>query len=338
MKNDHDHHGRRVHRREFLVESAATTAAAVALGAGCGDDDGGEDAGPQAVELGARVVDLEDPGVVGNKGALDAARVTAMLEAGLKELTKQQTLAHAWKVLLPDFSAKMRIGLKINGINWNVHSSPELVKALITTLTRDLGVDAGKIIVWDQISAQLAMAQLTEKDLGVKVQGTISSPTGPGYQATPQKIEGLAVKYSRILTELTDITINCAVLKSHGISGFTGSLKSIYGAIDVPGHFHDNLNSAMPKLNHHSQVKGRFRLSIVEGFIAVAENGPMGPATHKPGRLLLGADPLAVDVHGLSLLNSLRKTPVAQKRLGWIDNAVAEGVGSRTPEVIKRKM
>ncbi len=80
------------------------------------------------------------------------------------------------------------------------------------------------------------------------------------------------------------------------------------------------------------------KLCINEGYLAVSNGGPMGPASHKPGRLLLSVDPVAIDVHVLALINGLRTTPVSDKRLKWIDNAVAAGLGSKTPEVIKRVM
>jgi len=64
----------------------------------------------------------------------------------------------------------------------------------------------------------------------------------------------------------------------------------------------------------------------------------MGSASHKPGRLLLSVDPVAIDAHVLSLINGLRQDPVPEKLLKWIDGAVSKGLGSRIPELIKRVM
>ena len=326
---------RRVRRREFLVESGAAASAAALL-ASCGDDGGDDD--PAPVDLGARVVDVKDEKSVSDKGVLDPARVKAMLFAGLKDLTKQPDLVKAWKVLLPGATAETRVGLKISGINWKVCNSPQMVKALIETLTRDAGIKANNIVVWDKTSWELALAQLTEADLGVKVQGTIASPEGPGYEKTPRTVLGTKCVLSTILTEMTDVTINCGVLKSHDLAGVTGALKNVYGMFEEPGDFHSNINTALPELYALAPIAKGTRLCINEGFLAVANGGPMGAASHKPCRLLLSVDPVAIDVHVLALINSLRKDPVPEKRLKWIDNAVAKGLGSRTPEVVKRVM
>ena len=347
MQDKKQKHGsaRRVQRREFLVEGAAAASAAALLANGCSDEgvddpapvDQGVD-GPAPVDLGARVVDVKDEKSVGDKGALDAARVKAMLHAGLKDLTKQDDLARAWKVLIPDFSAKTRVGIKISGINWKVCSSPEMIKALIGTLNQDLGVDLKNIIVWDKTSWELTLAKLTEKELGVRVQGTVASPEGPGYEKTPLTVLGTKCQLSNILTQLTDVTINCGVLKSHDLAGVTGALKNVYGMFTEPGDFHKNINTAIPELYGLSQVKKSMRLCINEAFLAVASGGPMGSASHKPGRLLLSVDPVAIDAHVLKLINGLRTTPVPEKRLKWIDGAVSKGLGSMTPELITRVM
>ena len=317
-----------------MVEGAAAASAAALLASGCGDEV--EEPLPP-VDL-ARVVEVQDEKSISDKGVLDAARVKAMLHAGLKDLTKQDDLVRAWKVLVPDFTASTRVGIKISGINWKVCNSPELIKALIETLTRDLGVSTKNIIVWDKTSWELALAKLTETDLGVKVQGTVSSPEGPGYEKTVRTVLGTPCKLSRILTEMTDITINCGVLKSHDLAGVTGALKNVYGMFEEPGDFHKNINTAIPELYGLSEVSKSMRLCINEGFLAVASGGPMGSASHKPGLLLLSVDPVAIDARVLSLINGLRKTPVPVKRLGWLDGAASKGLGSKTPELIKRVM
>lgn len=320
-------------RREFLVEGTAAASAA-ALMAGCGDDEG--DDSPTPVNIGASVVEVKDEKSVDAKGVLDATRVKAMLHAGLKELTKQDSLVNAWKVLIPGASASTRVGIKISGINWKVCNSPAMIKALVETLTRDAGISAGNIIVWDKTSWELTLAKLNAKDLGVKVQGTVASPEGPGYEKTQHTVLGTKMMLSRIFTEMTDVTINCGVLKSHDLAGITGALKNVYGMFSEPGDFHKNINTALPEL--YGLVAKNTKLCINEGFLAVAAGGPMGAASHKPGRLLLSVDPVAIDVHVLALINGLRKNPVEEKRLKWIDNAVAKGLGSKKPKVIKRLM
>ena len=332
MHNDKPADGARgVARRDFLAGCAAATLVAGA-GLSCGDDDQPVVAG----DVGARVADVKDAAAVSSKGALDAARVQAMLEAALKDLTRQDDLGRAWQVLLPDFAPSMRIGIKVNCISYSVHSSSELLRALVQTMTRDLGAAADRITVWDRTSWDLAMGQLTDKGLGVKVQGTISSPEGPGYEKTAKQVGAGSTTISRIASELTDVTINCAVLKDHDTGGITGAMKNIYGGIHNPGSFHQGFNDALPALYGLDSFAKRTRLCINEGLLAVANGGPMGAATHMPGRLLVAADPVAIDAHALTLINGLRSKPVDSKRLGWLAKSTAQGLGSDKPKVVAR--
>lgn len=355
-------------RREFMLGStAAMLVAGTGLG-GCCDEcptlaaDGAAarpEAGPEAGKdstpapdqgkpdskpkdatvptLKGRVVEITDPKSISTTSTLDAARVKAMLQAALRDLTGQQDLYKAWKVLLPNFYAQKRIGLKVNTINSKACNSSALLLALIETLVKDLGADAKNIIVWDRTAVELANAKLTTAGLGVNVMYT-DPPGGVGFDDTLFKISGKETAVSALLTMKTDITINLGVLKDHDIGGITGALKNSFGMISNPGDYHTTIAKDLPEIYNISHIKGRVRLCILEGFLAVAQGGPMGPPTHKPGKLLVSIDPVAIDAHALTVINSLRKTPVASSMLGWLPNAVAKGLGTSTPTVVKRTM
>jgi len=322
-------------RREFVVGS---TASAVLLGAGmgaCGDE---EPEPPAPANLGAKIVDLHDPKSVDAKGKLDDARVRAMLRAGLRELTGEQDLGRIWRSLIPEFTPATRIGLKVNAAFYRAASSPSLVKALVETLTKDLGASADKIVAWDITDILVRGAGITASATGATIMGTTMSPDAPGYESANLDVEGQKLRLARLFTSMTDVTINLAILKDHNIAGMTGALKNIYGCFNNPGEFHKNLVTALPKINALPQVKGRTRLYIIEALVAVANGGPLAPASHSPGRLMMGADPVALDTHALTLLNSIRKTPVPTAKLAWLDGAATLGLGKRKPEVVKKVM
>lgn len=325
-----------IERREFVV---GTTASAMLLGSGlsvgCGDD---VEAPVPPANLGAKVVDLYDPKSVDSSGKLDEARVKAMLHKGLRQLTGEQELGRVWKALIPEFHPGLRIGLKVNCAFYRAASSPALVKALVQTLTADLGASADKIIVWDIADILVRGAGITAEATGATVMGTMMSPSAPGYETTSITVAGKKIRLARLFTELTDVTLNLAILKDHNIAGMTGALKNIYGVFNNPGDFHKDLVTALPALYALPQIKGRMRLLITEAFIAVSEGGPLAPASHSPGRLMMGTDPVALDAHALTLLNSIRKTALPEAKLAWIKGAEKLGLGKLKPELTKITM
>jgi hypothetical protein len=79
------------------------------------------------------------------------------------------------------------------------------------------------------------------------------------------------------------------------------------------------------------------RLHITEALLAVAQGSTEDPPDATPGRLLLSADPLALDSHALEVVNALRATaggqPVDTARVGWLDEAKRLNIGTRTVDL-----
>jgi hypothetical protein len=237
----------------------------------------------------------------------------------------------------------MRIGLKVNALNGFVSTSLPVVQAVIAGLERDLGIPKSDIVVWDRRLDELNRAGLTAEALGTQVIGTVNSTTdfgGPGYEDCFCTVSpGKRVRLSRILTELTDATINCPILKTHEVSGVTAAFKNVYGVIDNPGDFHDDLNTALPAFYALAPVRERFRFTVLDALIAVIMGGTASESDTAPKRIIVSADPLALDYHTLGLVNQLRAAdgsmmPVPEALTAWLANAHQLGIGAREVELV----
>ncbi len=348
-------------RRDFIVTTTAALAAGAGIGAcsddGAGDADAGRDGGPAAEAGGdvglppdlnlppvaaGRVVELYDAQALNGKTP-DDARVKAMLRKGLQQLTGQTDLRLAWRVILPDLTSATRVGIKLNCLSSYLYNSAAAVGAVVASLVQDLGVAPERITIWDRRGDEVARSQLTGKVLGASVTGTyktISDSSGPGYEAAAQKIKSRTTRLAKLLTELTDVTINMSLLKRHNVSGLTGAMKNTSGVIDNPGDFHADFNDHLPVIYALPQIRRHLRLHICEALMAVIKGDAADPVDTLPGRLLLAVDPVAIDTRTLALMDELRSPlpPIATSesaKLKWLENAEALGLGTRTLDLKK---
>jgi hypothetical protein len=264
-----------------------------------------------------------------------------------------------WSVLLPKYQSGQRIGLKVNCLGGNTATSAALVHAIIVSLRDNLGVNPAKeIIVWDRGLDELRknnMANYSSDTLaGATLLGT-KFVTLPAVQDTPDEPDygdpvceaptgtsGDLPRLSRIFTHMTDLTINCPILKSHSTSGITAAMKNIYGIINNPGQFHNNLVTALPKLYAVPAIRGSISFTIVDALIAAITRDTMNSADAAPRRILLGLDPVALDSYALTLINQLRAAMIGRdnpiKPAGitdWIAEAARIGLGSTNYSLIQ---
>jgi uncharacterized protein (DUF362 family) len=266
---------------------------------------------------------------------LNDAPIRAMLDAALLALVPSGS---AWATLLPGVTADARVGIKVNALNELCPTTLPLVKALVDSLVDGLSLSRDRIVVWDRRVDELARVGFTDAAVGAKVIGTWASVTdqsGPGYgEPTCGVVAGKAPRLSRILTDLTDVTLNFPVLKTHAICGVTGALKNIYGIIDNPGDYHANINTSLPELYRLPPIRKALRFHLLDALVAVTTGGTSSPADTVPKRLLASVDPLALDRRALALADQLRAdkqlglAPVDRSVMGWMENAQALGLGS----------
>jgi uncharacterized protein (DUF362 family) len=281
----------------------------------------------------------------GGTGGEDAARSTLNADQDVSDGTYADGGIddNPWKVLLPTYRPGQRIGLKVNCLNQNAPTSRYLIRAIVTSLRDRLGVAPTDIIVWDRHLSELkSNAKYTDEDLaGAQLRGTLQvagkETTGdPGYgDPISPAIECQTPRLSRILTEQTDLTINCPVLKTHNVSGVTAALKNIYGIIDIPGKYHRPLlQAALPALYALPAIRNSISLTIVDGLVGVIKGDTDSSDVVPIRRILLAQDPVAMDSYAVDLVNQLRSAadlpapPVEAELLTWIARAEALGLGT----------
>jgi hypothetical protein len=302
------------------------------------------------------VVTIQRDDSVDTSGKPQVDIVQSMVDFVLSQLAGGAS--NPWSKILPNADpACTRVGLKINCLNSIVPTSPAMVRAIIHNLINNGGFCAGNIVVWERYLQDATDAKYSEPDLlGARLAGTCDLPgvnggppingKGPGYGDTWAGIVGsdpsLSPRLSRILTEQTDVTINCPVLKAHPESGFTAGLKNCYGMFDSPGNYHSPyLTQALPTLYATPQIRNSIKLTIVDALQASVTRDNISAIDRTPGRIFASLDPLVSDYYALDLTNQLRalRRPVATQpvptgSLGWMDYAYQIGLGAKTYNLV----
>lgn len=131
--------------------------------------------------------------------------------------------------------------------------------------------------------------------------------------------------YSRDVLE-ADVFINFPVLKHHNTTQITMALKNLMGLVWDRGIFHrTDLLQGIAELAAFRKP----HLTILDATRGIVENGPMGPGKIKEwNQLVMGTDPLAVDVYGAILFGLPPST------LGYLTAAAQLGVGEFDPNKI----
>jgi len=268
-----------------------------------------------------------------------------------------------WSVLLPDADRCTRIGLKVNCLAPRTPTSPVLVHAIVHSLKEKGGFCPSNIIIWERYLTEMLDSNKNNiyaeaLGLGARAVGTNEAPspdgvapairgTGPGYGEPLDGFEGkdpgVAPRISKVLADLTDVTINVPVLKAHPECGFTVALKGCYGMFDCPQNYHHPyLQDAMPKLYAIPEINKSVRLTIMDALRASVTANNASPPDRSPARISASLDPLALDCYALDLANQLRTKPprgaplppLRTDRLVWMENAHKLGIGARSYRLV----
>ena len=109
--------------------------------------------------------------------------------------------------------------------------------------------------------------------------------------------------------------VNIPKLKTHSMLGFTGALKNFYGLI--PGFSKVTCHKIAPKavsfaeIIVHLYTKICPRLTVVDSIVAMEGHGPAAGDPNNVGLIIMGLDPLVVDVVLAKLIGiNVKKDPL----------------------------
>ncbi|MBN2382527.1 DUF362 domain-containing protein [bacterium] len=295
-------------RRSFLKKTLCSIAAFGGASSGFSACRAG-DSGPARSRLSqakARVVCVHARGVVGEGGALDRSRLELMLDRGIATLTGLEAEA-GWRFL---FKPDDRVGLKVNTLaGKGISTHPLLAMTLARKISESAGVKSGQIIIWDRDNAELTRAgfSLQTSTSGIRCFGTNQS--GVGYQGELCINGQVCGMLSRIVTDQTTLTVNVPVLKDHNLSGLSGALKNMFGAIHNPNKYHDNnCDPFVAQLNALPRIKQNQGLIVADALKVQYEGGPGYQAHYLLAleTIIIGLDPVALDLVQLKILDEIR--------------------------------
>lgn len=211
----------------------------------------------------------------------------------------------AWGAL---FSPQDRVAIKVNAMGGpRIAVHPELAAALVQGIM-EAGVAGRNILIWDRTTRELQQAGYVIREDG---DGPLCMGTDRwGYEPAPMVHGSIGSCFSRILTRWATVLVNVSVLKDHDLSGVSLSMKNLFGVIHNPNKYHDRgCAPYLVDLLDHPQVRGKLRLAVCDGARAQCHGGPSySPRWVWPlGKLLVSADPVALDRIGESLIAARRR-------------------------------
>jgi uncharacterized protein (DUF362 family) len=254
------------------------------------------------------VIEVHRPGVMQADNRPDPAAVREMLDRGMKALTGEASRRDQWRRFV---STEDVVGLKVNGLGGPLISTKhELIRAVIGALG-DAGVKPENIVVFDRYAEHLKAVVLKSRleDLGVKV--VSCEDPGIGFDEAATVFESGSTRLTRILTGRITALINLPIVKDHGISGTTVSLKNLsHGLTDKPWEFHaNNCDPYIAHVNALPAITKKHKLVIADGLLGCCDGGP-GYKTDgivKYESLLFATDRVALDTVATGMIESARK-------------------------------
>ena len=275
-----------------------------------------------------------------------------MLGNVLKSLTGKNSVAKSWDALFKNFneekknikagySANQKIAVKINQNNTKRHAdttglnaSPQLVYALILSLTKEAKVPQKDITIFDasrficdnifiKCHKDFPEVNFVDNEGG---EGRIKSTYVAN--AIPYSVDNgkLATGLASCVVE-ADYVIDMALLKGHIGQGVTLCAKNFYGATSIDRNWrknaHDNFNQdpqgkdkymTFTDFLGHKDLGGKTLLFMIDGFYAArSQDGPplikdkwrMAPFNDRwCSSLFASQDGVAVDAVGIDFLRA----------------------------------
>ncbi len=229
----------------------------------------------------------------------------------------EEAVRAAFDRLLPDGSLDfvepgMRIAVKVNLVS---AMKPETAgvthPALVVELCRRLVGLGAEVVVGDSPGGPFnaAMMAAVYRVTGMTAVEEVGATLNRNYD--DEAVEFPDAKEAKSFTATAwlgqaDAIINFAKLKTHGMMGYSGAVKNLFGTI--PGTLKLEYHFSHPDAKRFSDLLvdlnefWRPRLSLIDGIVGMEGNGPTAGDPRAVGVLLASPSPYALDVVGAELM------------------------------------
>ena len=251
----------------------------------------------------SRVVTARDPLLHPAGGAVDSARVLAVLDRAVQSLYRSDSPLGAWKQIVRPGEV---VGLKVNCLAGRGASTNRVLVEAICERLQQSGIPPKNIVIFDRLNADLENAgyRLDSNPNRIRYVGNDST----GYEADLSVFGSAGSRICQTLG-LCDAVINVPVLKDHGIVGVTLALKNFFGAIHNPNKYHSNVGDPyVADVYMLPAIRQKVRLTICDAITAQYEGGPsyMPQWSWRYNGLIVSRDPVALDYTGWQIIERKR--------------------------------
>jgi uncharacterized protein (DUF362 family) len=310
----------------------------------------------------SRVVLVRDASAMSGFNA-DAARVRAMVTAGVKTLTAQTDDAAAWRVFV---SSNDVVGIKINTQGAQLQATRHAVVDAIVDGLHRAGVASTNIVVWDREATKMRAAGYAttvgqaSRLPSFRVLSVVPDTGWDAEQFYESKLVGKLIwgdllfgnedaalstrsHLPKLLTQTITKLINVPVLQDDDACGLAGCLYNVsVNAVDNNRRFEmfgQKGEPAIAAICAMPAVRSKLVLNVCDALIGGYAGGP----TFKPqyswayGGLYFSRDPVAVDATCLKLLETKRreaKVTAIGPLASHITTASEIGLGQAKPDRI----
>jgi len=239
----------------------------------------------------SRLVTVVNPIVVkGN--AVNVKYLRQMLAAALLMHVGCKQERDAWNALIkPD--EKVLIKFNRSGAENLIITDP-MLEALLGSMA-EAGIGPERIMLLDVSVRQQRLSRTVVPVLG--------------HEDKPVTILGQTEHLVKALA-WADCLINVPFVKDHHLAGVTCAMKNLsHGLIKTPARWHnDRCRDAVPHLFALPAIRGKLRLTLCNALRIVVEGGPAVREDFivNNNRLIVGADPVAIDAFAARLINQER--------------------------------
>ena len=204
------------------------------------------------------------------------------------------------------------------------NTNPVVVATLVSLCVE---AEAASVVVTDN-SCNEAGRCFTRSGIWKAAEGAGATVVLPApHRFRVYDLGGVALGRMPVLTPAVeaDRFINVPIAKQHGLSGFTGAMKNLYGVL---GGRRDRLHQRIDDSIADLADFVRPTLTVMDATRVLLRNGPQGGDigdTEEVGRVIASVDPVAADAHACGFVH------IAPADLPYLALAAARGLGAADP-------